>query len=109
MQENRHQPTILPKNDAPRHVQQPALDCANPRESLPASFETVAILHELDLGQHILLILSDSSIDLLAHTGQTPSLVDHGLRLDSDETYRLFISLREQFQRKSVLMVERDA
>ena len=33
----------------------------------------VPTLHELDLGQHILIILSEVSIDLLAHDEQTPS------------------------------------
>ncbi len=67
-----------------------------------SSCETVSILHELDLGQHTLFIVSDGSIDLLAHDEQTPSLADNGIRLDSDETYRLFISLHEQFQHESV-------
>jgi hypothetical protein len=60
--------------------------------------ENVSILHELDLGQHTLFIMSDGSIDLLANDEQTPYLADNGLSLDSDETYRLFVSLREQFK-----------
>lgn len=64
------------------------------------SHETVSILHELDLGQHTLFMMSDGSIDLLANDHQTPYLADNGLSLDSDETYRLFISLREQFQQE---------
>lgn len=64
------------------------------------SLETVAILHELDLGQHTLFLMSDGSIDLLANDEQTPYLADNELRLDSDETYRLFISLQEQFKQK---------
>lgn len=66
----------------------------------PLSYEVASILHELDLGQHILLIMSDGSIDLLANNEQTPSLAENGIRLDGDETYRLFISLHEQFQPK---------
>lgn len=62
------------------------------------SHERVDILHELDLGQHTLFIMSDGSIDLLANDEQTPYLADNGIRLDSDETYRLFISLQEQFK-----------
>ena len=62
------------------------------------SHESVSILHELDLGQHTLFIMSDSSIDLLANDEQTPYLADNGIRLDSDETYRLFVSLQEQFK-----------
>jgi hypothetical protein len=64
--------------------------------------ESVTILHELDLGQHTLFIYDDNSIDLLANDEHTPYLADNALRLDSDETYRLFISLQEQFKRKEV-------
>lgn len=64
------------------------------------SSENVSILHELDLGQHTLFIYDDGSIDLLASDEHTPYLADNALRLDSDETYRLFISLQEQFKRK---------
>lgn len=69
-------------------------------EQQECSHETVSILHELDLGRHTLFIMSDRSIDLLANDHQTPYLADNGLSLDSDETYRLFISLQEQFQRE---------
>jgi hypothetical protein len=61
------------------------------------SHEAVSILHELDLGQHTLFMMSDGSIDLLANDQQT-YLADNGLSLDSNETYRLFISLQEQFK-----------
>ncbi len=64
------------------------------------SHESADILHELDLGQHTLFIMSDGSIDLLANDEQTPYLADNGVRLDCDETYRLFISLQEQFKLK---------
>ena len=66
----------------------------------PCLHEPVSILHELDLGGHTLVLMSDGSIDLLAHDGQTPTLCKRGLRLDSVETYRLFISLHEQFRQK---------
>ena len=56
-----------------------------------------SILHELDLGQHTLVIMSDGSIDLLATGEHTPSLAQNALRLDSDETYRLLVSLQAQF------------
>ena len=62
--------------------------------------ETVSILHELDLGQHTLFIMSDGSIDLLANDEQPPYLADNGLRLDSNETYRLFVSLQEEFKQQ---------
>lgn len=64
------------------------------------SNKSVAILHELNLGQLTLFIMSDGSIDLLANDEQTPYLADNALRLNSDEMYRLFISLKEQFKQK---------
>ena len=64
--------------------------------------ERVFILHELDLGQHTLFIMSDGSIDLLANDEQLPYLANNGLRLTSDETYRLFVSLQEEFKQKEV-------
>ncbi len=42
--------------------------------------------------------MSDGSISLYAHHEQVPSLADTRLSLDSEETYRLFISLHEQFK-----------
>jgi hypothetical protein len=60
--------------------------------------ESASILHELNLGHHILFMLRNGSIDLFAYDEQLPALAESGIRLDSDETYRLFISLREQFQ-----------
>ena len=61
--------------------------------------EPVVPLHTLDLGQHTLCIMSDGSISLFAHGQQaSPLSADNLLSLDSDETYRLFISLHEQFQ-----------
>ena len=63
--------------------------------------ESLAILQELDLGCHTLFLLSDGSIDLLANDEQTPYLAENALHLDSDETYRLFISLHEQFKQQN--------
>ena len=60
--------------------------------------ETISTLHELDLGQHTLFILSDNSINLVASDEHTSCLTDGMMHLDSEETYRLFISLHEQFQ-----------
>jgi hypothetical protein len=60
--------------------------------------QSASILHELDLEQHTLFIMSDGSINLLANDEQAPYLADNGVNLDCDETYRLFISLREQFK-----------
>jgi len=64
------------------------------------ALENVAILQELDLGWHTLFLMSDGSIDLLANDEQTPYLAENALHLDSDETYRLFISLHEQFKQQ---------
>lgn len=66
------------------------------------SCEDVIILHELNLGQHILFIMSDGSIDLLANNEKTLHLTCNRITLDRDETYRMFISLREQFKQKGV-------
>jgi hypothetical protein len=60
----------------------------------------VALLYELDLGRHTLFIMDDGSIDVLVNDEQMSYLADNGIRLDSDETYRLFISLHEQFKKK---------
>lgn len=59
--------------------------------------KVVTILHELDLGQHTLFLMSDASMDLLANGEQTPYLADNGMSLDSEETYLLYIALHEQF------------
>lgn len=67
-----------------------------------SSPETVTIQHELDLGQHTLFLLSDDSMDLLAHHEHTSSHANNGMSLNSDETYRLFISLQEQFHQRSI-------
>lgn len=64
--------------------------------------ESVAILQELDLGCYTLFLMSDGSIDLLANDSETPYLAENALHLDSDETYRLFISLHEQFKQQNV-------
>jgi len=66
------------------------------------ALEDVAILQELDLGWHTLFLLSDGSVDLLANEEQTPNLAENALHLDSDETYRLFISLHEQFKQQDI-------
>ncbi|HLG65071.1 MAG TPA: hypothetical protein VKY19_24250 [Ktedonosporobacter sp.] len=64
----------------------------------PFSSKCVSTLHQLDLGQHTLFLMSDHSMDLLANDEHAPFLADNVLRLDSDETYRLYISLHEHFK-----------
>lgn len=63
-----------------------------------SSCGAISVVHELNLGRHTLFIMSDGGIDLLANDEQTTYLADNGLTLNSDETYRLYISLQEQFQ-----------
>jgi hypothetical protein len=64
------------------------------------SRKNVSTLRELDLGHHTLFLMSDGSIDLLANDEQTPYLAENMMSLDHDETYRLYISLQEQFTQK---------
>ena len=64
--------------------------------------ESISILQELDLRCHTLFLLSDGSIDLLVNDEQTPYLAENALHLDSDETYRLYISLHEQFKQQDM-------
>ncbi len=71
-----------------------------------AELGSLSILHELDLGCHTLFLLSDGSMDLLANDEQTPYLAENMLHLDSDETYRLFISLHEQFKQQQARLYE---
>ena len=65
-----------------------------------SELESLSILQELDLGWHTLFLMSDGSIDLLANDSETPYLAENALHLDSDEAYRLFISLHEQFKQQ---------
>ena len=74
--------------------------------SQQSELESIAILQELDLGCHTLFLLSDGSIDLLANDEQMPYLADNALHLDSDEAYRLFISLHEQFKQQQARLYE---
>lgn len=59
--------------------------------------QEVAVIHEIDLGQHTLFIYADGSIDLLANDEQSYH-ADNLMSLDENETYRLFVSLRELYQ-----------
>ena len=74
-----------------------------------AALEDLEILEELDLGCHTLFLMSDGSIDLLANDEQTSYLAENALHLDSDETYRLFISLHEQYKQQQARMEEERA
>ena len=65
------------------------------RPSLP---ENEGILHTFDLGQHLLLLMHDGGMELMTMTEQAMSSVDTVMQLTSEETYRLYSSLHEQFQ-----------
>ncbi len=71
-----------------------------------SELESLAILQELDLGCHTLFLMSDGSMDLFANDSETPYLAENALHLDSDETYRLFISLHEQFKQQQARLNE---
>jgi hypothetical protein len=58
---------------------------------------SVTGLHEINLGAHYLLIMSDQSIDSMADEG-TPYVADNVLSLDTKEAYRLLICLHEVFK-----------
>ncbi len=66
----------------------------------PFSRTSVSTLHKLDLGQHTLLLMSNDSMDLLVNDKHPSLLADTVLSLDSDETYRLYISLHEHFKQQ---------
>ena len=69
----------------------------NPESTVSLVGQTVTVLHELELGQHTLFIMSDQSIDLFDFSGEAPHLADNGIHLNCEEAYRLFISLKEMF------------
>ena len=64
------------------------------------ALESLAVLQELDLGCHTLVLLSDGSLELIANQEQAPDRTHASLQLDREETYRLFLSLHEQFQQQ---------
>ncbi len=66
----------------------------------PPSSDPVAVLHQLDLGQHTLFLMSDGSMDLVANDEHTLYLADNALHLNQDEAYRLFTVLYEQFKKR---------
>ncbi|MGH2495970.1 MAG: hypothetical protein ACRDIV_14855 [Ktedonobacteraceae bacterium] len=74
--------------------------------SQQAGEEDVSVLQELDLGCYTLFLMSDGSIDLLANDSETPYLAENAFHLDSDETYRLFISLHEQYKEQQARLNE---
>lgn len=73
---------------------------SEPVAPMTARDSSVTVLHEIDLGEHHLFIMSDQSIDLMADE-QAPYVADNLLSLDADETYRLLISLQEVFKQET--------
>lgn len=72
-----------------------------------SSCTEVTILHELDLGQHTLFVLSDGGMDLIANDEQTVSLADNALHFTGDEAYRLFTALHEHFKQQETSSQQR--
>ncbi len=56
------------------------------------------ILHQLNLGQHLLLMMNDGGIEVTTMTGQIPHQVATVVQLTSEETYHLYCSLHAQYQ-----------
>jgi hypothetical protein len=61
---------------------------------------SVTVLREIDLGQHMLLLMSDQSIDIM-RSEAAPYVADNVLSLDNSEAYHLMISLQEMFKEAS--------
>jgi hypothetical protein len=59
-----------------------------------------AIAQEIELGQHLLLVYEDSSLDLADVEQYESSLVANVVQLDPDETYKLLISLQVWFEKE---------
>ncbi|HEY4386842.1 MAG TPA: hypothetical protein VGN34_20490 [Ktedonobacteraceae bacterium] len=61
----------------------------------------------LILGQHLLCLRSDGSLEAIAHDEQASlNRAGSGVNLTREETYRLFISLQAQFTRKETALAE---
>lgn len=58
------------------------------------------ILHEINLGQHHLFLMSDQSIELMRKE-ETVYIANNIISLNNIETYRLLICLQELFKEDS--------
>jgi hypothetical protein len=58
------------------------------------------IIREINLGQHVLFLMSDQSIDVMCSEA-APYVADNMFSLDSVEAYHLMISLQEMFKEAS--------
>jgi hypothetical protein len=58
---------------------------------------SVTIVQELELGEHTVLLMSGQSISITDHSGED-SHADTVMRLTSEETYRLCVTLQALFQ-----------
>ena len=57
----------------------------------------VTVVHEIDLGTHHLLLMSDQSIDVMSNEAVS-YVADNVMSLDTCEAYRLMLSLQEMFK-----------
>jgi hypothetical protein len=57
----------------------------------------VTVLHEIDLGQHHLFLMSDRSIDLMRDE-EAVYVAENVISLNSGETYHLLVCLQELFK-----------
>ena len=65
--------------------------------SLPLADEAcMTNRHEIDLGQHHLVVLADQGIELMLH--QSEQAASYALRLDSNEAYRLMRCLQDLYK-----------
>ena len=65
--------------------------------SMVSQHTDMAVLHEIDLGRHRLLLMNDLSINLM-RSEETPYVAENVLSLDNCEAYHLMISLQEIFK-----------
>ena len=61
--------------------------------------EGVSALYELDLGLHTLIVMSNQTIDLLAHE-EASYVADNLMTLDHEEAYKLLTSLQTLFRQE---------
>ena len=71
------------------------------RSDIAAVKTGVTVIREINLGQHVLLLMSDQSIDLMRDES-IPCVAENVLSLDNCEAYHLMISLQEMFKEASV-------
>lgn len=69
--------------------------------NITASTTPIVVEHELDLGEHSLILMSDGSADLIDNEPDSATYVaDNAIILSSDELYKLYVSLHAVYQSK---------